>query len=217
MPYLGRKNSRRAVAIGYKNWRTPRSFFDTLDAEFHFTLDAAASHANALVDKYCTEEGKFVRALSYPQESSPPVFWRLSAADGLEPSAWIDEVVFCNPPYDQRIRDWVELANARRAEVSVLLLPPSIDTEWFSMVWTAGRAKTYSTPEYHSVLIWPDREIRFMRKRIRFLRPKHFAITGAGAYDESDLESVLGESPRAGNLVVITYRQARKYQLGAGV
>lgn len=29
-----------------KVWETPQKFFEELDAEFHFTLDAAASHQN---------------------------------------------------------------------------------------------------------------------------------------------------------------------------
>lgn len=29
-----------------KFWETPQQFFDELDREFHFTLDAAASHEN---------------------------------------------------------------------------------------------------------------------------------------------------------------------------
>jgi site-specific DNA-methyltransferase (adenine-specific) len=58
-----------------KYWETPQQFFDELDREFHFTLDAAASHENHKCAKYYTEED-----------------------DGLEQD-WRGETVFCNPPY----------------------------------------------------------------------------------------------------------------------
>lgn len=34
------------------NWATPQEFFDELDAEFHFTLDAAADETNHKCEKY---------------------------------------------------------------------------------------------------------------------------------------------------------------------
>ncbi len=39
-----------------KVWETPKKFFEELDAEFHFTLDAAASHQNHKCPRYFTEE-----------------------------------------------------------------------------------------------------------------------------------------------------------------
>ena len=38
------------------NWETPQELFDQLDAEFHFTLDAASSDANHKCPKYFTAE-----------------------------------------------------------------------------------------------------------------------------------------------------------------
>ena len=202
--------------MGYKNWRTPHdagSVYADLDAELRFTLDAAASHMNALVDKYCTEEGTFDRSVS---EFKGSLCTKISQSNGLSPEAWAGEVVFCNPPYDD-ILPWAQVSNTRVAKASVLLLPPSIDTEWYDALWVkAPEGKklvvvTRDTPEYHAILwqdvdrngVYPNRELRFLRHRIRFLRPKH--ILADGAYDETDPESVPGDSPRAGNLVVITY------------
>lgn len=37
-------------------WSTPQDFFDKLDAEFHFTLDPAASEENAKCKKFFTKE-----------------------------------------------------------------------------------------------------------------------------------------------------------------
>lgn len=38
------------------DWETPQELFDQLDAEFHFTLDAASSDANHKCKKYYTRE-----------------------------------------------------------------------------------------------------------------------------------------------------------------
>ncbi len=35
-------------------WATPQDFFDTLDAEFHFTLDPCCTHENAKCAKHYT-------------------------------------------------------------------------------------------------------------------------------------------------------------------
>lgn len=56
------------------NWGTPPAIFDELNSEFRFTLDAAASDANAKCDTYFTLE-----------------------TDGLAQS-WKGHTVFCNPP-----------------------------------------------------------------------------------------------------------------------
>lgn len=39
-----------------QDWCTPKEFFDVLDAEFHFTLDAAATKKNAKCSAYFTPE-----------------------------------------------------------------------------------------------------------------------------------------------------------------
>lgn len=39
-----------------EKWATPQDFFDKLNDEFHFTLDAAASPDNAKCANYFTEE-----------------------------------------------------------------------------------------------------------------------------------------------------------------
>ena len=129
----------------YKDWQTPPEFFAELDKEFHFTMDAAASHENALVSKYCTLDGTYSNTHGTP--------WAISYSDGLTQS-WKFERVFCNPPYDRTIIKWVAKAAQREAEVAVLLLPPSTDTHWFhSYCWGQGEAQP---------------EIRFLKKRLRF-------------------------------------------------
>ena len=39
-----------------QDWETPQKLFDSLNAEFMFTLDAAASDANHKCEKYYTVE-----------------------------------------------------------------------------------------------------------------------------------------------------------------
>lgn len=92
------------------DWETPRAFFDELNREFHFTLDAAASDTNHKVDNYFTKE-----------------------TDALT-SDWGGEVVFCNPPYGREVPKWVEKAYKESLKPNttvVLLVASRTDTRWF--------------------------------------------------------------------------------------
>ena len=89
-------------------WSTPQEFFDELDAEFGFNLDACAIPENAKCDVYYTPEqnGLFQR--------------------------WYG-TVWCNPPYGREIVKWVAKAaqSAKRGATVVMLLPARTDTKWF--------------------------------------------------------------------------------------
>lgn len=91
-------------------WETPQDFFDKLNAEFHFTLDAAASDNNAKCANYFT------------------------AADNGLRQKW-EGVVWCNPPYGRKIGHWIKKAlesvECGDADVVVMLLPARTDTVWF--------------------------------------------------------------------------------------
>lgn len=67
-------------------WTTPRDLFDELDAEFHFDLDAASTHENALCETHYTAE-----------------------EDGLS-QPWEGFRTWCNPPYGREIGKWVRKA-----------------------------------------------------------------------------------------------------------
>lgn len=92
-------------------WATPRWLFDRYDREFQrFTLDAAATDANALCPRYYTR-----------------------AEDALSRD-WGTERVWCNPPYgDGDVGRFV--AKAHRASMNgatvVVLVPARTDTAWF--------------------------------------------------------------------------------------
>lgn len=206
--------------MGYKNWRTPHSheedIFVQLDEEFHFTLDAAASHANALLPRYCTEEGKFERIVDYIpaiRKATPMQgVSKISDHNGLDLRAWENERVFCNPPYDD-LYPWCEIAKegARtKVPVSVMLLPPSADTLWFHGLFTYHTSFEKVDTDFYTGFRTLDGffEFRFWKNRVKFLVPKRkitLEIDGVQVTvpDESDPESVEGGAPRAGNLVIV--------------
>ena len=92
---------------------TPQDFFDELDAEFVFALDAAATDKSAKCNRYFTPEDD---GLKQP--------WDV-------PSGY---AVFCNPPYGRQIGQWVEKAyneSMRTGGTIVLLIPARTDTKYF--------------------------------------------------------------------------------------
>lgn len=97
-------------------WATPQDFFDRLNEEFHFTLDAAASHENRKLDRYITED-----------------------EDGLQ-SNWKNERVWLNPPYGRQIGKWIEKAATEPSEITVMLIPARTDTKaWHEHIF--GKAE----------------------------------------------------------------------------
>ena len=93
-----------------EKWATPQDFFDKLNDEFHFTLDAAASPDNAKCANFFTEE-----------------------QDGLAQS-WGGHTVWCNPPYCRKTGLWVKKAyeeHQRTGCTVVMLLPSRTDVRWF--------------------------------------------------------------------------------------
>lgn len=93
--------------------RTPLPIFKSLQP---FHLDVAASHENALCERYYTlEEGQ----------------------DGLE-EPWFGVKVWCNPPYRQ-VPAWIEKAIHETKEGHAgdvwMLLPARTCTRWFRKAW----------------------------------------------------------------------------------
>ena len=90
-------------------WATPQSLFDTLNEQFHFTLDPCATSENTKCKRYFTK-----------------------ADDGLA-QPWVGRV-FMNPPYGREIGKWVKKAyeqSQSNAEIVVCLLPARTDTRWW--------------------------------------------------------------------------------------
>lgn len=88
-------------------WTTPKYLFDELNREFNFTVDAASTHENALVDKH----------------------WTIKE-DGLL-QCWDNERVWCNPPYGRQITKWVKKASEAVGGVVVMLIPARTDTAYW--------------------------------------------------------------------------------------
>jgi phage N-6-adenine-methyltransferase len=90
-------------------WETPADLFAVYDAEFNFTLDAAATFENAKCNRFFT-----IRE------------------NGLAQS-WQGETVWLNPPYGRQIGKWIEKAyhEAQNGATVVCLIPARTDTRYF--------------------------------------------------------------------------------------
>lgn len=94
-----------------EEWATPQDFFDKLNEEFNFTLDAAATWENSKCENCYTKQ---LSGLLMP--------WVASGA------------VWCNPPYGRNIGEWVKkgmLESYEKDQTVVMLLPARTDTSWF--------------------------------------------------------------------------------------
>jgi len=88
-------------------WETPQDLFDSLNAEFAFTLDVCANKDNHKCDDYISKE-----------LDGLVVDWRKWGG-----YKWM------NPPYGREIGKWVERASIMGKTVA--LLPARTDTRWF--------------------------------------------------------------------------------------
>lgn len=119
-------------------WSTPQEFFDKLNEEFHFDLDAAASEENNLC-RWCFT--KDYSALEY---------------------TWITKdikTVWLNPPYSQ-LRAFVAKASeeSKKGCTVVMLIPSRTDTRAFhDYIWD----ESTNSPR-------PGVEIRFVKGRLKF-------------------------------------------------
>jgi hypothetical protein len=91
-----------------QNWRTPRALFDTLHAEYGFTLDGASEAGNGLLPLASTADA---------------------------PIDWCGHRVFCNPPWSN-IAPFIE--RAARADLAVLLVPARTNVAWFHRALALG-------------------------------------------------------------------------------
>lgn len=92
-------------------WGTPRPFFEWLDLQFSFTIDACASPLNYKHPRYLTKKDN---ALAQSFEGETP---------------------FCNPPYGRTIGGFCELARDSamyERALWVQLLPARVDTNWWN-------------------------------------------------------------------------------------
>lgn len=104
------------------HWPTPKALLEELDKEFHFDFD--------------------------------PCPLGESEADGSAPlfTSWNGKRVFCNPPYDRAISQFLQ--RGIEADIAVFLLPARTDTKWF-----------------HDIVLPNASEIRFIKGRLCFGDP----------------------------------------------
>ena len=91
-------------------WGTPDELFNSLNEEFHFTLDPCATDQNAKCEYYYTKN-----------------------ENGLLQS-WKNETVFCNPPYGKELKQWVKKCyeeHKKNGITVVMLIPARTDTSYF--------------------------------------------------------------------------------------
>jgi hypothetical protein len=126
-------------------WTTPRDFYNKLNAEFNFSLDAAALKSSALCSNWFG-----------PDHDNP------NLRDGLVMD-WSQfassKTVWLNPPYGRSIGLWTSKANfeSRGGGLTIVLLVPArTDTNW-----------------WHKDII--QHEIRFIKGRLKFGNQKNSA------------------------------------------
>jgi phage N-6-adenine-methyltransferase len=95
-----------------QDWETPDDLFVPINAEFGFTLDAAANQQNARAPKFFTIQD-----------------------DGLSQD-WGKNIVWLNPPYGEKaakLSDWIKksLDASIQGATVVLLIPARTNTNWF--------------------------------------------------------------------------------------
>jgi len=111
-----RSNLKSNVPLIEKDqWETPDYVFKPLNAVFSFTIDVAATTANARVKNFYTADD-----------------------DGLAQD-WSGETVFCNPPHTGgAYGTWIKKAVGEFHEQlteTVMVLPFNSDTQGFRPVW----------------------------------------------------------------------------------
>lgn len=122
------------------DWRTPVDVFAALDAEFNFTIDAAANADNCLLPRYYGVGGEREDALTDPWDTN--------------------EVYFCNPPYGRMQRAFVQQGYdlLGRGGTSAFLLPARTDTKLFhELCWNRLLNRPYMGVS-----------VRFLKGRLTF-------------------------------------------------
>jgi phage N-6-adenine-methyltransferase len=110
-------------------WETPQAFFDKLNDEFGFVLDAAANRNNAKCAKYLGPDqfiSRWQDGLTCPWD-----YWVPAAVGEYACAA---PVVWCNPPYSRGMQaKFIAKAaeERKRGVASVMLLPARTDTKAF--------------------------------------------------------------------------------------
>lgn len=128
-----------------ETWTTPRDFYNKLNYEFNFGLDAAALSSSTLVPENWYGP-------DHPDPKRRDALVRNWVVDSNGKTIWL------NPPYGRVIGTWMNKANAEalRGGVIVCLVPARTDTNW-----------------WHNCCI--QHEVRFIKGRLKFGNSKNSA------------------------------------------
>lgn len=142
-------------------WRTPPEVFNTLNREFEFIADIAASEENALHECFYTEEHDSL-SIDWARELFP--FGRVSSTKYL----------WCNPPYSNPM-PWVKLANKLQSEGIGMVMLLNDDT---SVGWFAESLKGVSEIRHIVADATPEGKREYSTGRIAFLDGEGKPIPG---------------------------------------
>ena len=135
-----------ALTSNDDTWTTPLNFFDKLNDEFDFGLDAAALSTSTLVPSNWYGPDHF-------DETRRDALIRDWSKDSMGKTIWL------NPPYGRTLGLWTSKANRESfggGATVVLLVPARTDTAW-----------------WHNNCI--EHEVRFIRGRLKFGGSKNSA------------------------------------------
>jgi len=119
-------------------WTTPKVFYDKLNDEFNFTLDAAASKLTTLVE----DNWYGLDHEDTDRQDAIKCDWFGDSNGGA---------IWLNPPYGRTLNRWLEKAGqeASKGATVVCLVPSRTDTKW-----------------WHNYCI--QHEVRFIKGRLSF-------------------------------------------------
>jgi site-specific DNA-methyltransferase (adenine-specific) len=99
------------------DWATPKTLFDSLDKEFHFTLDFCATEKSKKCQRFYSKE-----------------------QDALKQNPK-GEVIFCNPPYGREIGKFVKKCfELSKTNIIVMLIPARTNTNyWHTYIYDSTK------------------------------------------------------------------------------
>lgn len=149
-------NSALMFSKASDEWSTPQDFYDALDREFCFGVDAAATFENRKCVFFYSQQPENYNGANLGDALRSD--WR---ACSVPPWAH-----WCNPPYSL-CREFVAKAAQERLRgvLTVMLIPSRTDTRYFhEHLWDAEKHTTR-----------PGIELRFVKGRLKFGGQKNCA------------------------------------------
>lgn len=124
--------NRALLESGRENWGTPGDFYGWLDRGFAFTVDVAAEPWSAKHRRFWTKE------------------------DNALARDWSTEVGFDNPPYGEKVGDFLEVAKegAMHGGTSVHVVAARPDTRWWRNATEKGLGKLRRSYFHAATRVW---------------------------------------------------------------